>query len=315
VPVAIHTDALTKRFATRSGAFTAVDGLDRTVDAGERIAFIGPNGAGKSTSIKLLTGMLTPSSGTATVLGLVPWQKRRHLAHGIGTIFGQRSQLLADLPARATFDLLARIYALDLAAYRRERDDLCEVLDANDVIDQPVRTLSLGQRMRCELVASMLHRPQLVFLDEPTIGLDLLAKRTLRELVVPLNLERGTTFLLTSHDVADIETVAERVVIIDHGRSVFDGGVDTLRTSFLRTKLVDVAFADASAPPAAVAGCELLDASPTSLRLSIDLGQRGIGSVLDELIAHRTVVDISITEPPLESVIGHIYEASGADRA
>jgi ABC-2 type transport system ATP-binding protein len=285
----------------------ALDSLDLDVDRGERVAYIGPNGAGKSTSIRILTGILHPSAGEATVLGLVPWRDRRRLAHHVGTIFGQRSMLVDDLPAGSTFELHSRIYGIERPTFIRRRDELLELFDAADLADQQPRSMSLGQRMRCELIASLLHDPGILFLDEPTIGLDLIAKRTLRDLVVRLNEQRGTTLLLTSHDVADIETVADRVVIIDHGRCIFDGTVDQLRREFLRSKLIDVQFGDDLPPPAIVAGCELLVAEAARLSVRVDLDARRLGDVLDELVAGRVVDDMTVSDPPLEDVIGHIY--------
>lgn len=285
----------------------ALESLDLEIARGERVAYIGPNGAGKSTSIRILTGILHPSSGEAEVLGFVPWKQRMALAHHIGTIFGQRSMLVDDLPAGATFELHARIYGIEGGEFRRRRDELLDLFDARGLADQQPRSMSLGQRMRCELIASLLHEPGILFLDEPTIGLDLVAKRTLRDLVVRLNEERGTTVLLTSHDVADIETVAERVVIIDHGRCIFDGSVDQLRSDFLRAKLIDVRFTDEQDPPVGVAGCELLVAERDRLSLRVDLDQRKLGDVLDELVASRGVDDMTLGDPPLEDVIGHIY--------
>jgi ABC-2 type transport system ATP-binding protein len=229
------------------------------------------------------------------------------LAHRIGTIFGQRSMLVDDLPAGSTFELHSRIYGIEKTEFRARRDSLLELFDARELLDQQPRSMSLGQRMRCELIASLLHEPGILFLDEPTIGLDLIAKRTLRDLVVRLNEQHGTTLLLTSHDVADIETVAQRVVIIDHGRCIFDGTVEQLRRDFLRAKLVDVTFHDEQAPPATVDGCEVLVAEPDRLSLRVDLDRRSLGSVLDELVAARSIEDMTVSDPPLEDVIGHIY--------
>ena len=315
---AIVTRGLTREFSVLTGRpsllrrrerriVRALDHLDLEVARGERVAYIGPNGAGKSTSIRILTGILHPSSGEAEVLGFVPWRQRRRLAHHIGTIFGQRSMLVDDLPAGSTFELHARIYALDRSTFRERRDELLDLFEARDLVDQQPRQMSLGQRMRCELIASLLHDPGILFLDEPTIGLDLIAKRTLRDLVVRLNEERGTTLMLTSHDVADIETVADRVVIIDHGRSIFDGSVPQLRTRFLRAKLVDVRFEDHAPAPASVDGCDLLAAEDDRISLRVDLDRRRLGDVLDELVAHRPVEDMTVSDPPLEDVIGHIY--------
>src|SRR5262245_33276413 len=206
--VVIDAQALAKRF----GDVDAVQSITFAVEAGERLAYIGPNGAGKSTSIKMLTGILYPTGGSATVLGLVPWRQRRQLAHRIGTLFGQRSQLWFQLSPRETLALLGRIYRLSRAETERRIASLGELLDATELLDRPVRTLSLGERMRCELAASVLHEPEILFLDEPTIGLDLIAKTRFRDLILRLNEERATTIFLTSHDVSDIEQVARRVI-------------------------------------------------------------------------------------------------------
>ena len=207
--LAIEAKELSKSFQTRGRkrrmrTVEAVRDVSFTVAEGERLAYIGPNGAGKSTSIKMLTGILHPTAGDANVLGFVPWKQRMSLARHIGTLFGQRSQLWAELPPRDGFQLLAAIYRIDGEEARRRIDELSDVLDADDLFDTPVRNLSLGQRMRCELAASMLHRPKVLFLDEPTIGLDLVAKQNFRSMIVRLNETQGTTIFLTSHDVADI---------------------------------------------------------------------------------------------------------------
>src|SRR4051794_30778656 len=207
--IAIEARELRKTFPVRRGApVEAVAGISFAVEAGERLAYIGPNGAGKSTSIKMLTGILYPSGGSAEVLGLMPWRQRRQLALRIGTLFGQRSQLWFQLSPRETLELLGRVYRLSRAETARRIDELAELLDAAELLGRPVRTLSLGERMRCELAASVLHEPEILFLDEPTIGLDLIAKARFRDLILRLNEERATTIFLTSHDVSDIEQVA-----------------------------------------------------------------------------------------------------------
>ena len=219
--VAVDVRELRRVFETGRKAqrrtIEAVNGISFEVGAGERLAFIGPNGAGKSTSIKMLTGILHPTSGMASVLGLVPWEDRRSLVRRIGTLFGQRSLLWEELTPAAAFHMLAAIFGLSGEVERRRVAELGETLSARELYEQPVRTLSLGQRMRCELTACMLHEPEILFLDEPTIGLDLLAKQRFREMLVTLNEEHGTTVFLTSHDVADIEHVASRAIVV--GRS------------------------------------------------------------------------------------------------
>jgi ABC-2 type transport system ATP-binding protein len=254
----------------------------------------------------MLTGVLHPTSGEATVLGLVPWTQRRDLARRIGTLFGQRSQLWFELTTRQTLNLLARIYRLDRDDAGRRTDELAELLDATDLIDEPVRSLSLGQRMRCALAATVLHGPEVLFLDEPTIGLDLLAKQRFREMVVRLNEEHGTTVFLTSHDVADIEHVADRVVVINHGTIIYDEQVARMRRSLLQTKLLEVRFEEA---PGALAidGVQVTPESETVYGLVVDTRRLSVRRVLDELLDAYAIADISVVDPPLEQVISEIY--------
>ena len=308
--LAISTHELSKEFTPGRGRdrrrVEAVRDITFSVERGERLAYIGPNGAGKSTSIKMLTGILHPTHGEATVLGLVPWTQRRELARRIGTLFGQRSQLWFELTTRQTLHLLARIYRLDAGDAHRRTDELAELLDAVDLIDEPVRSLSLGQRMRCELAATVLHGPEVLFLDEPTIGLDLIAKQRFREMVVRLNEEHGTTVFLTSHDVADIEHVADRVVVINHGTIIYDDQVARMRRSLLQTKLLEVRFEEA---PGAleIEGVQVTSESDTVYGLVVDTRRLSVREVLDELLDGYAIADISVVDPPLEQVISEIY--------
>jgi viologen exporter family transport system ATP-binding protein len=297
---------LTKRFASRRTTVEAVRDLTFSVRAGERLAFIGPNGAGKSTSIKMLTGILHPTSGEAQVLGLVPWRARRSLARRTGTLFGQRSQLWFELSPRQSLRMLAAIYGLDPAQERRRVGELGELLDATDLLDVPVRDLSLGQRMRCELTACLLHEPDILFLDEPTIGLDLLAKQRFRELLVTLNEASGTTVFLTSHDVADIEHVAQRVIVISNGTVIYDDTVPVMRRTLLSTKLVELGL-DQPAPPLDLLGVTVVEQTTTSARLSVDTARTSIREVLGIVLGTCAVGDVSVLDPPLEQVIAKIY--------
>jgi ABC-2 type transport system ATP-binding protein len=305
--IAIEARELRKTFPVRRGdPIEAVAGISFSVEAGERLAYIGPNGAGKSTSIKMLTGILHPTSGSAEVLGIVPWKRRRELAARIGTLFGQRSQLWYQLTPRQTFGLLGRIYRVPPGDEQRRIDELGDLMDARDLFDQPVRGLSLGQRMRCELVASMLHEPEVLFLDEPTIGLDLVAKARFRDLIIRINEQRNTTILLTSHDVSDIEQVARRVIVINHGRLIYDDTVSVMRHALLGTKMLDVRFEQ---PPGSVEveGAQLVKLSGTDAKLVVDTAERPIRGVLDDLLDRYDVVDISVADPPLEEIVSHIY--------
>jgi len=307
--VAIEATGLTKVFETgRRRArkrIEAVRDLDLHVADGERVAYIGPNGAGKSTSIKILTGILHPNAGTASVLGIIPWDDRRRLARRIGTLFGQRSLLWLELTPRQSYRMLAAIYDLDRAAEQRRVAELGDLLDAADLVDQPVRSLSLGQRMRCELAACLLHDPEILFLDEPTIGLDLVAKQRFRELLVRLNEQQGTTIFLTSHDVADIEHVAKRAVVINHGEVIYDDDVTAMRRALFATKIVEVGLIEPISAPTH-AGVTILEHSEILLRLVVDTTATSIRSVLDDLLG-PAVADISVVDPPLEQVIAEIY--------
>ena len=309
--VAIETQDLSKTFVSRGPrrrrtVVEAVRDITFDVEQGERLAYIGPNGAGKSTSIKILTGILYPTRGTAAVLGFTPWAERRKLVRHIGTLFGQRSQLWSQLTPRQSFALLARIY--DVEDPSRRIVELGDLLEAADLFDTPVRNLSLGQRMRCELAASMLHDPKVLFLDEPTIGLDLIAKQRFREMVMRLNEEKRTTVFLTSHDVSDIEQVARRVIVINHGTIIYDDKVSTMRRSLLRTKLLEVRFEE---EPVAIDidGVEVLKARGSGYKLVVDTDRANIRTVLDDLLERFRVADISVLDPPLEDVIAEIYQA------
>jgi ABC-2 type transport system ATP-binding protein len=311
-PPAIDVIDLTRTFTigrrSKRTTVEAVRGISLRVAAGERLAFIGPNGAGKSTSIKMLTGILFPSAGQATVLGLTPWHERARLATRIGAVFGQRSQLWPELPARATFKMLYAIYGLERSQLDRRVAELGELLDAIDLYDQPVRTLSLGQRMRCELTACLLHSPDLLFLDEPSIGLDLVAKQQFRQLLVDLNTELGCTIFLTSHDVADIEHVADRVIIVNHGAIIYDASVQSMRQTLLRTKKVEVHFTEPVAKVELPDAATVIHMTPGLVVLEVDTAQLPIREVLHQVLRHGRVADLNVVDPPLEQVIGEIYQ-------
>ncbi len=313
---AVKAEGLHKLFHLKKGGLfsackkdvVAVDHIDLEVPAGQSVAFIGPNGAGKSTTIKMLTGILKPTSGHASVLGVVPWQNRTQLASKIGAVFGQRSQLWLHLPPTDTFDLLAKVYDIDRAEYKKRRDMLIERFGLGSFIDRPVRKLSLGQRMRAEIAASLLHRPQLLFLDEPTIGIDVVARQELRELIREWNREEGVTVFLTSHDAGDIESVAERVIVVNHGRIVLDDDVTRVRTQVLTSRVVSVKFNNEAAW-SELAGTRLLKRSQHELSLEVETGKVSVESVIEKLLAAGSVADISVEAPPLEDVIAHLYQA------
>jgi len=315
----VEINDLRKVFELRSGwgrkrtrkEVVAVDGISLSIPAGQSVAFIGPNGAGKSTTIKMLTGILHPTSGGAQVLGFTPWIERRKLVRQIGAVFGQRSQLWYHLPPRDTFELLARIYSLDRAIYTRRRDILIERFGLGEFLETPVRKLSLGQRMRAEVAASLLHAPKVLFLDEPTIGLDVIARQELRDLILEWNRDEGLTVFLTSHDAGDVERVARRVIVINHGRVVLDDKVSALRRQYLGSKILSVKF---HAAPTAIdlPGVTTLKSTEYALKLEIDTRITPIEQVMTEVLRAGPVADIAIEDPPLEEVIAHIYGQSAA---
>jgi len=285
---------------------SAVDGVDLAVERGEMVGYIGPNGAGKSTTLKMLTGVLTPSGGEVSVCGLSPVRQRTRLARRIGVVFGQRSQLWWDLPLRDSFDLLRHVYrvpALDHAARLR----MCRtLLDLDAFLDTPVRQLSLGQRMRGELTAALLHGPEVLFLDEPTIGLDVVSKQAVRGFLAALGAGGDVTLVLTTHDLADIEKLCERLVVIDHGRVVHDGTIDALHARYGSRRRVVVDLDEPLPVVPSVPGASLVALSP--LRLGYDLETATVGEVLAGLsgVAFR---DVSIVEPDIEDVVARLYTA------
>lgn len=284
----------------------AVQSVDLLVPAGQSLALIGPNGAGKSSIIKMLTGILRPSSGDASVLGLRPWKDRVKLSYKIGSVFGQRSQLWYHLAPRDSFELLARIYDLPKNDFKNRLNELADRLSLSGFIDQPVRKLSLGQRIRAEIAASLLHRPKLLFLDEPSIGLDVVARQELRQLLRDWKKQEGLTVFLTSHDAGDIEAVSERVVVINHGKIVLDDSVANVRKDYLSERIVSVVFHDDVAQ-LQVDGLKVLENTGKKHRYELDGKNLSVPDLVGKVLAHGNVADISIDDPPLEDVIAHIY--------
>lgn len=286
----------------------AVRGLSFEMEAGELLGFIGPNGAGKSTTIKMLTGILHPSAGEASVLGFTPWKDRQKLAYHIGTVFGQRQQLWVHLPAVDTFRLFGRIYELDDKEVERRIAFLSEAFEIGDLLETPVRKLSLGQRMRCEVAASLLHRPKLLLLDEPSIGLDVVAKQHIRDAIRRMNQEEGVGVLLTSHDAGDLEAMCKRVIIVNHGQIVYEDKVSNLKRKYLATKLVEVRYAEGVSRDFHLDGVDVLKVGHYGVKLRFDTQRTPVQKVLARLTEAGDVVDITISDPPLEEVIARIYQ-------
>jgi len=293
----------------------AVDGLSFSIAPGERVAFLGPNGAGKSTTIKLLTGILTPTSGEALVLGLEPHRDRRRLGASIGTVFGQRSTLWYHLPVRDSFELLRHVYGVEPTTFRRRLDDLIASFGIGALLDRPVRRLSLGERMRCEIVASLLHAPAVLFLDEPTIGLDVTAKAGLRDLVKDLSVRDGTTVLLTSHDTGDMERVCERAIVIHEGRLLLDRPVSALRSTWLRRKVVTLVTQERE-PALLFDGVTVRTSEPHRLVLELDLDRVPVDRVVAEALRSLHLDDLTVEDPPMEEIVKALYAgARGAGGA
>jgi len=293
------------RFARTRTEVRAVQDLTFQVGAGEMVGYIGPNGAGKSTTIKMLTGILVPTGGHLRVAGLEPSRRRTELARRIGVVFGQRTTLWWDLPLRDSFELLQKIYRIAPDRFRTNLAEYVELLSLGDLLDTPVRQLSLGQRMRGDIAAALLHDPEILYLDEPTIGLDVVSKGRLREFLRTLNAERGTTLLLTTHDLQDIEALCRRVIVIDHGTAVFDGDLVDLHRQGGSTRTLVVDLVD-EGPPIEVAGAVTRRVEGPRQWLSFPT-DASAAPVVAAVAAAYDVADLSIQEPDIEDVIRDLY--------
>jgi ABC-2 type transport system ATP-binding protein len=297
-------------FAPKSRDVLAVDRISFRINAGERVAFIGPNGAGKSTTLKILAGILYPSTGHVTVAGLVPWDNRHALGFAVGTVFGQRSQLWYQLAPRDTLALLARVYELPRDVFRARLDALVHAFELEPLLDRPVRQLSLGERMRCEVAASLLHAPSVLFLDEPTIGLDVTAKATIRELLHARSAQEGTTLLLTSHDTGDIEQVCDRVVIIHRGRILLDATVGEMKRRYLGSRRITLVTASEEIELPTHTGARLVSHAPHRTTVEIAAGDAGVGLLVDAVLRQTTLRDLVIDDPPMDEIIRSIYSTA-----
>lgn len=290
----------------------AVHGIDLEVGKGELTAFLGPNGAGKSTTIKMLTGILHPTSGNMSVLGLDPRKQRKALSFRIGSVFGQKSQLWFHLPAIDSFRLLGAIYELDKGVLDKRISEVIELIEIKDLIDTPVRKLSLGQRMRCEFAASILHKPEIIFLDEPTIGLDVIVKQNIRELISRLNKEEKTTIFLTSHDIGDVEQLCSRAVIINHGRIVMDSSIKELKYGYLNRKIIDVKYGTLT-DVSRLEGLSIVKSKDTSMKIEVNEKKESIQEIMVHLMQAGSILDVTISDIPMEKIIGDIYRDKGLE--
>jgi len=333
---AIEVDQLRKQFKVQrnreglAGAFkdlfkrqytevAAVKDISFAIPQGEICGYIGENGAGKSTTIKMLTGILVPTSGKLRVNGYVPYEEREKFVREIGVVFGQRSQLWWDIGVIESFQLLRKIYRVPEAEYRRRLNELVERLQLGDLLSRPVRKLSLGQRMRCELVASLLHNPKILFLDEPTIGLDIVVKTEIREFLKQLNREHGTTILLTTHDLQDIEALCSRVIMLDDGRVIYDGGLDELKTRWSKGREIRFQFAspvDAGRLAGLTEGLSGVQWSAESaLEAAMWLPHAiNVSDALSRVVGSVEVADIKIVETDTDEIVREIYRSGSASQ-
>lgn len=290
----------------------AVDGISFTVERGEMVGYIGPNGAGKSTTIKMLTGILTPSAGRLRVAGIDPARERTRLAQRIGVVFGQRTTLWWDLPLKDSYRLMHRMYRIPDARFRENLDRCVELLELEELLDVPVRQLSLGQRMRGDIAAALLHDPEVLYLDEPTIGLDVVSKARVREFLSHLNTTEGTTVLLTTHDLTDIEQLCSRVMVIDHGRLMYDGKLSGLHAVGESERLLVVDL-ERELPPIEVPGARFVRAEGPRQWLAFP-ATASAAPLVAEVAATYPLLDLSVREPDIETVIAKMYGGTRDER-
>jgi len=298
--------ALRTLFSREIEEKVAVRDVTMELEPGELVGYIGPNGAGKSTTIKMLTGILVPTAGTIEVAGLVPYERRNENARNIGVVFGQRSQLYWDLPLVESFELLRAIYSIPKDRYRENLQRFIEMLEMEPFLRTPVRQLSLGQRMRGDFAAAMLHNPRIVYLDEPTIGLDVVAKEAIREFVRHINQDRGTTIILTTHDLADVERLSRRIILIDKGTVIYDGTVDHIKEQYGTHRTLVLTLTEPHANPA-LEGAEIESNDRGLVRYRFDRRRVRPDQLIREATEQYELRDVSIEEPDLESIIRRIY--------
>ncbi len=284
----------------------ALDSVSFQMKPGEMVGYIGPNGAGKSTTIKIMSGILVPTSGKCDIFGLIPWRSRIDHVRNIGVVFGQRTQLWWDVPVIDSFHLLKDIYKIPSARFKSTFHDLVSALDIGSLLNVPVRQLSLGQRMRCEIAAALIHEPKILFLDEPTIGLDAVSKIAVRQFIKKINQERGVTVILTTHDMLDIEALTERIILIGKGQKLYDGPLETLKGKFITHKRIEVDFKPTRVP-IAIKGCDVLSLSAERAVLTVDVSKIKVPDVIKAITATHNIIDISVESQPIEEVIVNLY--------
>jgi ABC-2 type transport system ATP-binding protein len=299
--------ALRNAVVRRTKTIRAVDDLTFEIQRGELVGYLGPNGAGKSTTIKMLTGLLVPTSGEIEINGFIPWRQRSHYVATIGAVFGQRTTLWWDLPVVDSLNLLRHVYRIPEALFQHNLAEFRRILELDEFISSPVRSLSLGQRMRADLCAAMLHDPVLLYLDEPTIGLDVVAKERIREFIRHINRERGATILLTTHDLQDVEKLCDRVMIIDHGRLLFDGALNELLSRFGAKRELVVDMAE-SYPTLHIEGAEVVEHEGLRATFQFDRSSVSASELIGRISARYRIQDLSVREPEIEATIRRIYQ-------
>jgi ABC-type uncharacterized transport system, ATPase component len=302
-------ETLQSFFKREKVIINAVDNVSFNVKAGEICGVLGPNGAGKSTAIKMLCGALYPTSGEIDVMGYSPSKERKRYVREIGAVFGQRSQLIWDIPPVDSFNMNRAIYGITQTDYKSRLNELAEMFEVQEVINKPTRVLSLGERMKCEFIMAMLHKPKIVFLDEPTIGLDVIAKAKIREFILNMN-KAGTTFILTTHDLEDVKQLADNVIIINHGAKVFDSTLENLQLNLGEKKIVELTLEQPFDTGAALPGSVrvLEQKSPLEITLEVDASKIAIGDFIKFLSSKFSLSDIAVKELPMEEIITHIYK-------
>lgn len=302
-------ETLKSLFVRKKVVVSAVDGISFTIELGEIVGMLGRNGAGKSTTIKMLSGVLTPTSGSIDVMGYTPHKQRAKYVSHIGVMFGQKSQLVWDIPPLDSFLMNKAIYGLDNAEYKRTLDMLVSLLEAESIVSRPTRVLSLGERMKCEFIIAMLHKPEVVFLDEPTIGLDVIAKDSIRRFVKEMN-SKGVTFILTTHDLGDIESLARRTIIIDNGTIVFQGSIEALKSMMGNKKTITVQTKSAVLNKLTLPGTTVLSEGDGKITITADLDLIPINELIAHINSQYELSDISISEPQMEEIVKAIYKSN-----
>lgn len=291
----------------------AVQDVSFSIDEGEMVAFLGPNGAGKTTTLKLLSGLIVPTSGSATVLGHVPWKREDAYRRRFSLVTGQKEQLWWDLPAQESFRLHKEIYRVSAADYKSRLDELTELLEVGELMSQPVRELSLGERMRMELIAALIHRPDVLFLDEPTIGLDVISQRRVQQFLLKYQKEQGITVILTSHYMKDVEALCDRAIVINKGTKIHDGSLDEIIDRFSRHKIIELHFAVNSTPNGIDRYGVVLENRPPMLKLQVE--KHKVSDVLSRILGEYDIEDVSVSERPLEDVIAELFSSDSESRA